>query len=106
MCPMLLLATADTVLDQWTETPRALSVYPSLTGSQLCLRMAWGLCELPSPFPKNLPAIQETPGSIPGSGRSPGEGNGYPPQYSCLGNPMDRGAGGRTTVHKVAKSWT
>ena len=32
------------------------------------------------------------PGSIPGSGRSPGEGNGYPLQYSCLENPMDRGA--------------
>ena len=32
------------------------------------------------------------PGSIPGSARSPGEGNGYPLQYSCLGNPVDRGA--------------
>ena len=32
------------------------------------------------------------PGSTPGSGRSPGEGNGYPLQYSCLENPMDRGA--------------
>ena len=32
------------------------------------------------------------PGSIPGLGRSPGEGNDNPPQYSCLGNPMDRGA--------------
>ena len=32
------------------------------------------------------------PGSIPGSGRSPGEGNGNPLQYSCLKNPMDRGA--------------
>ena len=32
------------------------------------------------------------PGLIPGSGRSPGEGNGNPPQYSCLENPMDRGA--------------
>ena len=32
------------------------------------------------------------PGSIPGEGISPGEGNGYPLQYSCLGNPMDRGA--------------
>ena len=31
-------------------------------------------------------------GSIPGLGRSPGEGNGNPLQYSCLGNPMDRGA--------------
>ena len=32
------------------------------------------------------------PGLVPGSGRSPGEGNGYPLQYSCLENPMDRGA--------------
>ena len=32
------------------------------------------------------------PGSVPGSGRSPGEGNGNPLQYSCLENPMDRGA--------------
>ena len=31
--------------------------------------------------------------SIPGSGKYPGEGNGYPLQYSCLGNPMDKGAG-------------
>ena len=41
---------------------------------------------------KNLPAMQETQGSIPGSGRSRGEGNGYPLHYSCLQNPMDRGA--------------
>ena len=41
-------------------------------------------------------------GSIPGSGRSPGGGNGNPLQYSCLGNPMDGGAWG-ATVHGVAK---
>ena len=41
-------------------------------------------------------------GSIPGPGRSPGEGNGHPLQYSCLGNPMDRGAWW-ATVHGVAK---
>ena len=51
---------------------------------------------------KNLPAVQETPGSIPRSGRSPGEGNGYPLQYSCLENPMDRGAWW-ATAHGVAK---
>ena len=38
-------------------------------------------------------------------GRSPGEGNGYPLQYSGLGNPMDRGPW-QATVHEVAKSWT
>ena len=44
-------------------------------------------------------------GSIPGSGRSPGEGNGNPLQYSCLENPMD-GAAWWAAVHGVAKSWT
>ena len=42
---------------------------------------------------------------MPGSGRSPGEGIGNPLQYSCLENPMDRGAW-QATVHRVAKSWT
>ena len=45
------------------------------------------------------------PGSIPGLGRSPGEGNGYPLQYSCLENPMERGAL-QATVHGVTKSRT
>ena len=45
------------------------------------------------------------PGLIPGSGRSPGEENGYPLQYSCMENPMDRGAWGRAAVHGVTKSW-
>ena len=44
-------------------------------------------------------------GSIPGSGKSPGEGNGNPLQYSCLENPMERGSW-RATVHGVAKSRT
>ena len=44
-------------------------------------------------------------GSIPGSERSPGEGNGNPLQYSCLENPMDRGAW-QTIVHGVAKNRT
>ena len=44
-------------------------------------------------------------GSVPGSGRSPGEGNGNLLQYSCWENPMDRGAGW-TMVHGVAKSQT
>ena len=43
--------------------------------------------------------------SIPGSGRSPGEGNGNPLQYSCLENPMDRGIWW-VTVHGVPESWT
>ena len=44
-------------------------------------------------------------GSIPGLGRSPREGNGYPLQYSCLENPMDRGAW-QATAHGVAKNQT
>ena len=44
-------------------------------------------------------------GSIPGSGRFPGEGDGNPLQYSCLENFMDRGTW-RAIVHGVAKSWT
>ena len=62
--------------------------------------------ELPRGFPrgsvvKNPLAVQET-GSIPGSGRSPGEGNGNPFQYSYLENPMLRGAWW-VTVHRVRK---
>ena len=45
------------------------------------------------------------PGLIPALGRSLGEGNGYPLQYSCLENPMDRGTW-QATVHGVTKSWT
>ena len=44
-------------------------------------------------------------GLIPGLGRSPGGGHGYPLQYSYLENPMDRGAS-QATVHGVTKKWT
>ena len=65
-------------------------------------RVKWG-------FPggsdgKKSAAVQETD-SIPGSGRSLGEGNGYPLQYSCLEHSMDRGAWW-AIVHRVAKSRT
>ena len=53
---------------------------------------------------KNLPANAGDMGSVPGSGRSSGEGNDNPLQYSCQGNPTDRGAWW-ATVHGVAKSW-
>ena len=72
------------------------------------------MCPLPARgFPggtngKNSPAnagdVRDV-GSIPGSGRSPGGGNGNPLQYSCLGNPMDKGAWW-ATVHGAAKSQT
>ena len=55
---------------------------------------------------KNLPAnvgdVRDV-GSIPGLGRSPGGGDGYPLQYSCLENPVDRGAW-RAAVHGVTES--
>ena len=57
---------------------------------------------------KNLPAnagdIRDS-GSVLGSGRAPGGGNGNPLQFSCLENPIDGGAS-QAMVHRVAKSWT
>ena len=56
---------------------------------------------------KNLPAnagdVRDM-GSVSGLGRYPGAGHGNPLQYSCLENPMDRGAW-QATVHRVAQSW-
>ena len=52
----------------------------------------------------NAGDVRDT-GSFPGSGRSPGEGNSNPLQYSCLENPMDIGAW-QATVHGVTKRWT
>ena len=66
-------------------------------------RKRWGLLWWVSG--KELACSAGDLGSIPGSGRSPGEGTGNPLQYSCLGKPMDRGAW-RATVHGVAKSRT
>ena len=54
--------------------------------------------------PANARDIRDS-GSIPGSGRSPGEGNGNPLQYSCLRNPTDREAW-KSTVHAVTKNQT
>ena len=54
---------------------------------------------------KNLPANAGDLGSIPGLGRPPGEGNDNPLQYSCLGNPMDRGVW-QSIVHGAAKNQT
>ena len=58
-------------------------------------------------FPGGLDSKESSPelGLIPGSGRSPGGGNGNPLQYSCLENSMDRGTW-QATVHGVVKSWT
>ena len=74
--------------------PVANTVYYALKASQL------------APVVKNLPAntgdVRDTD-SIPGLGRSPGGGHSNPLQYSCLENPMDRGAL-QAMVHRAAKS--
>ena len=54
---------------------------------------------------KESPCNTGNPCSVPGWGRSPGEGNGNPLQYSCLENSMDRGTW-QGTVHGITKSWT
>ena len=54
--------------------------------------------------PANAGDIRDM-GSTPRSGRSPGGGHSNPLQYSCLENPMDRGAW-QATVHRVTQSWT
>ena len=53
----------------------------------------------------NLPAKAGDPVLVPGLGRSPGGGNGNPPQYSCLGNPTDRETWW-ATLHGITKSQT
>ena len=55
---------------------------------------------------KNLPGKSGDEGCIPGSGRSPGVGNGHSLPYSCLKNSMGSGAWWTTTVHGVTKSQT
>ena len=55
-------------------------------------------------FPANEGDVRDV-GSIPGSERSPGEGHGNPLYYSCLENPMDRGAWW-ATVDRAVQSWT
>ena len=77
-------------------------------------KIPWRRDRLPTPvflgFPGGSDAKESTCnagdlGSNPGLGRSPGEGHGNPLQYSCLENPMDRGAWW-AIVHGVKKSWT
>ena len=93
-----------------TTQPKCNMSWPCLTGSGSGNRCLLGV-ELASQVAlvvKNPPAnagdIRDA-GLIPGSGRSPGGGHGSPLQYSCLENPMDRGAW-RATVHGVTKSQT
>ena len=75
---------------------------------QLSMHCALVVCILGFPgssVVKNLPSNAGDVGSIPGLGRSPGEGIGNHLQYSCLGNPTERRSW-LVAVHGVAKSWT
>ena len=86
----ILHATLAFLADMWGKLP-PVSIWPGFPGVSVV---------------KNSPANAEAAGgssSIPGSERSPGEGNGNPLQYSCLGNPIDRGAWWATD-QGVAKS--
>ena len=81
-------------LFQWVNSSQCMT-------SQIYYSSSAGGASLKAQTVKNLPARQETRRSS-GSGRSPGEGTGYPLQYSCLENSVDRGAW-QTTVHGVAE---
>ena len=88
-----------------TENQSLQKLHPQHSNPQ----MGW-ISHLQGSFPgdpdsKEASCSAGDPGSIPGPGRSPGERNDNPLQYSCLRNPMDRGAW-QTTVHGVTKSWT
>ena len=78
---------------------------PSLGLSQYCIRCSANGLPGGSDSSKESTCNGGDPGSIPGLGRSPGEGNGNPVQYSCLMNSMDREAL-RATVYGVTKSQT
>ena len=89
LSPGVILMNAGVPHGPWGCDAIFLSSIPVLFKSELA-RVPWG-------FPggsvvKNLPVNAGNLDLIPGSGRSPREGNGNPLQYSCLGNPMDRGA--------------
>ena len=66
-------------------------------------KLFWGF--LDGSDGKDSACIAGDPGLIPGWGESPGEGNGNPLQYPCLGNPLDREAW-QATVPGVSNSWT
>ena len=95
MIPNVNSAAAEKPWSSWLE----------ITWDFFFNRKLWGAASHVAPVVKNSPAnagdTRDT-GSVPGWGRSPGEWNGNPLRYSCLGNPLDRGAW-HTTVHGVAR---
>ena len=83
-----------------------LLVYPAMFKMLTLYGLLWHRWSFPGGSDAKASAYNVgDPGSIPGSGRSPGEGNGNPLQHSCLENPMDGGAWW-ATVHGVAESRT
>ena len=81
---------------------------PVRVSQRICYLQTLNICQPMKAFPRSSVRQQSAcnagdPGSIPGSGGSPGVGDGNPLRYSCLENPTDRGAW-RATVHGVAKS--
>ena len=83
-------------------------VEPESTSTSICTVHTFSTSQLGFPGgsdSKESACNAEDPGLIPGSGRCPGEGNGYPLQYSCLENPRDREAS-QATVHGATRSQT
>ena len=89
--------------------PRNQSRLPASRYPRICPNVCHSVCPFPGGASGKEPSAKagdiRDAGAIPGSGRSPGGGLGTPLQYSCLENPMDRGAWW-AAVHGIAKSWT
>ena len=105
LTPLLLIFLIQWIWFNKLQKQRACSgwsTWRKMLSLGLCTRN-WGC---PGGFSdKEFSCSAEDAGWIPGWGRSPGEGNGSPLQYSCLENPMDRGAW-QATVHRITKSQT
>ena len=111
--PLLGHRMSNNLLGAWVRVPGLRISYSNYSGALQLLNQG-DKCLLSSLIPKcflggsvvkNPPANVGDASLIPGLGRSPGQGNGNTIQYSCLGNPMDRGAWW-DTVHGVTKSQT
>ena len=103
---MISLHEVPTVCQSCGELSNHLTSFTLVNFLKLCLHMRTGF---PGASVINNPStnagVARDMGLIPGSGRSPGEGNGNSLQYSCLESPMDRGAW-QAMIHGAAKSWT
>ena len=93
---------SESVVVRWMNLkPVTQSEVSQAEKNKYCILMHfWGFSQ--SSVGKSSACNAADPGLIPGSGRSPGEGNGNPLQYSCLENPMDRGAWW-ATVHRTSR---